>query len=118
LIDEDTAFIWRSGTRVLDPRYDLKPYPIGPLQGLSGGWMRDLPNPFWAILCILLACAVGVYALHSQSSNAASVITMASSIVTGAFGYIQGHHDGSASDLPPGSTQTANVQTQVGDPKP
>ncbi len=80
--------------------------------------MKDLPNPFWAVLCIMLACAVGMYALHSGSANAASVITMASSIVTGAFGYIQGHRDGSAADLPPGTTQNSTTETKVQIPDP
>jgi len=78
--------------------------------------MKELPNPFWAVLLIICAAILAVLALRSTNANAASVITMASSIVTGAFGYIQGVRDGAKSvmppDMPPGSsaTQTSTVQ--------
>lgn len=60
--------------------------------------VKDLPNPFWAFLFILSACIVAVLALFAHDkTDTASVITLAMSIVTGAFGYIQGHRDGKAS---------------------
>lgn len=83
--------------------------------------MDKLPNPFWAVLLILMACGLAFAALHSTASNAASVITMASSIVTGAFGYIQGVRDGAAkptvpAEMPPGSSAT-QTSTVVAGPK-
>ena len=54
--------------------------------------MKDVPNSGWATLFICMACVVAVVALFSHSPNATSVITISSSIITGAFGYIQGVH--------------------------
>lgn len=57
--------------------------------------MKDLPNAFWAFLFIFLACALAVTAmLVPNRQDVGAVITMASSIITGAFGYIQGHIQG------------------------
>jgi hypothetical protein len=59
--------------------------------------MKDLPNSFYAAVFIGLACVLAVVALYAPGgSDKAAVITMASSIITGAFGYIQGHKDGAA----------------------
>jgi hypothetical protein len=60
--------------------------------------MKELTNSFWAAVFILLACALAVVAMYSPAKDHAAVITMASSIITGAFGYIQGHKDGSNSN--------------------
>lgn len=57
--------------------------------------MKDLPNPFWACILVFMACVLGIAALFSHSSNAVAVITMGTSIVTGAFGFIVGHALGS-----------------------
>lgn len=83
--------------------------------------MKDLPNPAWAGLFIFLACALAVTSLFSHSANATSVITMASSIITGAFGYIQGVSAGRNSlqvpmnpDSPP---STISVTPQAPSPK-
>ena len=52
--------------------------------------MKELTNSFWAAVFILMASVLAVVALHSTNTAAGAVITMASSIITGAFGYIQG----------------------------
>jgi hypothetical protein len=68
--------------------------------------MKNMTNSAWAGVFIFLACVLACVALFSHSSAAASVITISSSIITGAFGYIQGKKDGDNSppDLPPGSS--------------
>lgn len=70
--------------------------------------MKEYPNSFWAAIFILIASIVAVVALFSDSKEAAAVITMAASIITGSFGYIQGHRDGIAS-----STQSASDGTET-----
>lgn len=85
--------------------------------------MKDMTNSAWAAVFIGLACALAGVALFSHSSNAASVLTISSSIITGAFGYIQGKKDGASEserslqvpmnpDAPP-STVTVTPQAQV-----
>lgn len=59
--------------------------------------MKDLPNSAWAAIFIFLACLTAIIALFSHSTGASSVITMADSIITGAFGYIQGVSAGKSS---------------------
>lgn len=77
--------------------------------------MKNMTNSAWAGVFILLACLLACVALFSKSPNAASVITIGSSIITGAFGYIQGKADSknSTPDVPPNSTlqQTTKIQT-------
>jgi hypothetical protein len=80
--------------------------------------MKDMTNSAWAAVFIFFACIVAVIALFSHSANATSVITISSSIITGAFGYIQGKKDGENSlQLPmnsdsPQSTVTITPQAQ------
>lgn len=63
-------------------------------------WKPD--NSFWAAVFILWACVLAVIALYAPASaEKAAVITMASSIITGAFGYIQGRKDGADAATPP-----------------
>lgn len=78
--------------------------------------MKDMTNSAWAAVFILMACILALASLFSHSSNATMVGTMASSIITGAFGYIQGKKDGENSlqvpmnpDSPP-STVTVTPQ--------
>jgi hypothetical protein len=49
--------------------------------------MKDFPDSFWAAMFILMASVLAVVALWSphQAAGASAVITMASSIITGAF---------------------------------
>ena len=56
--------------------------------------MKEWPDSFWATMFILLACGLAIVSLFSHSNGAGAVITMASSIITGAFGYIQGKKAG------------------------
>lgn len=81
--------------------------------------MKNMTNSAWAAVFILLACVLACVALFSHSSNATSVITISSSIITGAFGYIQGKKDGENSlqvpmnpDAAP-STVTVTPQAQT-----
>lgn len=76
--------------------------------------MKNMTNSAWAAVFIFLACCLALIALYSKSPNAASVITIGSSIITGAFGYIQGKADNkSTPDVPPNSSlqQTTSIQT-------
>jgi hypothetical protein len=81
--------------------------------------VKDMTNSAWAAVFIALACALACVALFSHSANSTSVITISSSIITGAFGYIQGKKDGENSlsvpmnpDSPP-STVTVTPQAQT-----
>lgn len=85
--------------------------------------MKDYPNSFWAAVFIAMACVLAAFALvvHDKTDTTA-VITMCASIITGAFGYIQGVKDGRNSvqvplDQPPTSTTTVSVgPTKPADP--
>lgn len=70
--------------------------------------MKDLPSAFWACLFLVIACALAAMALFAPTKEnvTMAVITLASSIATGAFGYIQGHKDGAGSVNPPPSNPT------------
>ena len=83
--------------------------------------MKDWPDSFWAAVFIFLACALAIVSLYSHSTGAGAVITMASSIITGAFGYIQGKKAGERSvqvPLGPSSPTTATTTTVTVDPTP
>ena len=85
--------------------------------------MKDLPNPAWAAVFMLMACVMAESALFSHSSNATMVVTIASSIITGAFGFIQGVSVGKNSlQIPmnpdsPQSTVTVSPQAAAASPK-
>lgn len=85
--------------------------------------MKNMTNSAWAAVFIFFACIVAIVALFSHSSNATSVITISSSIITGAFGYIQGKKEGESSiQVPmnpdsPQSTVTVTPQTAPEAPK-
>lgn len=57
--------------------------------------MKDYPNAFWASIFIVLAAIVAVIALYAPTKEnvTMAVITIASNIISGSFGYIQGHKD-------------------------
>jgi hypothetical protein len=82
--------------------------------------MKEWPDSFWAAMFILLACLLALASLFSHSPGATAVITMASSIITGAFGYIQGKKSASDSlQVPPNagaSTTVSVVPTQPVEP--
>ena len=83
--------------------------------------MKDLPNSFWAAVFIVIACALAAFALVvKDKTDTTAVITMCASIITGAFGYIQGVKDGKNAvqvplDNQPNKT-TVSVNTEA--PKP
>lgn len=69
--------------------------------------MKDLPNSFWAAVFIAMACVLAGIAMFSPSkTDTTAVITMCASIITGAFGYIQGIKDGRNSVQVPLDTPT------------
>lgn len=59
--------------------------------------MKDeRPNAYWATIYLGFASVLAVVALFAPTKEnvTMAVLTLASSIATGAFGYIQGHRDG------------------------
>lgn len=81
--------------------------------------MKDMTNPAWAAVFMLMACLMAESALFSHGSNATMVVTISSSIITGAFGFIQGVSAGKNSlqvpmnpDQPP-STVTVTPQAPI-----
>ena len=86
--------------------------------------MKDYPNAFWAAMFIFIACCLAAFALmvHDKTDTTA-VITMCASIITGAFGYIQGVKDGQNAvrvPMPPLGSQgtTTTVSVSPSDPTP
>lgn len=83
--------------------------------------MKDLPNPFWATLFIFLGCVLLLAVLVKV--NAATTTTMlgvlmavttaGTSIISGAFGYIQGRKDGESSVQVPMGPDSPSATTQV-----
>jgi hypothetical protein len=89
--------------------------------------VKDLPNPFWALLFMLLGCVLLLAVLMKVTSNTSqlelgvlmAVATAGTSIISGAFGYIQGRKDGEHSvqvPLDPASPST-NTTVTVEQPK-
>lgn len=95
---------------------------------MNSARMKDLPNPFWALLFMFLGCVLLVAVLFKVTAYTSqievgllmAVATAGSNIISGAFGYIQGRSDGKASALPdpppPGSTATADTHVEVNTP--
>ena len=84
--------------------------------------MKDLPNPFWALLFMALGCVLLLGCLFKIEVNTTTVMlgvimavaTAGTNLISGAFGYINGHKDGVASvrtDSPASSTTVT-----MGDP--
>ena len=73
--------------------------------------MKDLPNSFWASVFIAMACLLAAFALMAKDkTDTTAVITMCASIITGAFGYIQGVKDGRNSiNVPQDPTKATTV---------
>lgn len=84
--------------------------------------MKDLPNPFWALMFMLLGCGLLVVVLLKPSVTvgiAMAVATAGSNLISGAFGYINGHKDGVASVSVPSSPSSTNATTvSIGDVPP
>lgn len=57
--------------------------------------MSKLPQPFWAIVLAGMGFSLAVLVLYSGAEKdiKIAVIGLASSIITGALGYIGGHKD-------------------------
>lgn len=82
--------------------------------------MKNMTNSAWAAVFIFLACILACVALFAHSPETGAVITISSSIITGAFGYIQGKKDGDSSGLPAGSTlhQQSDIKVPPDPAKP
>lgn len=75
--------------------------------------MNKLPSAFWATIFIITAFSVVVVVLfcHAPDNVKQNVLTIASSVVTGAFGYIQGKRETSDSiTIPTNPTPTVKVE--------
>lgn len=87
--------------------------------------MKDLPNPAWAFLFMVLGCLLLFAVLIKVNASTTTVMlgvlmavaTAGSSIISGAFGYINGHKDGAASvSVPSQPSSNAATVVTVGDP--
>ncbi|HWF62965.1 MAG TPA: hypothetical protein VN666_22015 [Nitrospira sp.] len=80
--------------------------------------MKDYPDSFWAMLFIVDASILASLAMFSTHPGAGAVITMASSIITGAFGYIQGKKAGEKSVQVPLNPDPASTTSVTINPTP
>lgn len=88
--------------------------------------MKELPNPFWALMFMVIGCILLIAVLLKVTERTTqievgllmAVATAGSNIISGAFGYIQGRKDGESSVSVP-TDPKANVNVAVGpaDPK-
>jgi hypothetical protein len=87
--------------------------------------VKDLPNPFWALLFMALGCALLMGCLFKIEVNTTTVMlgvimavaTAGTNLISGAFGYINGHKDGVASvSIPTQSSPTSATTVVMGDP--
>jgi hypothetical protein len=85
--------------------------------------MKDVPNPFWALLFMILGCLLLAGCLLKISVNTTTVMlgvimavaTAGTNLISGAYGYINGHKDGVASvSVPSASTPGAATTATVG----
>lgn len=83
--------------------------------------MKDIPNAFWAAIFISIGSglvAALIFAPGPENFKLA-VLGFCSSIITGAYGYIQGHKDGSNSvQVPLAPSSTASTTVTVDPTKP
>jgi len=79
--------------------------------------MKDLSNSGWAGIFIFMAVVLAGVALFSKSSNATEVLTIASSIITGAFGYIQGVNSNKNNVQIPLNPDSPSPNVSVNSPK-
>lgn len=84
--------------------------------------MKDLPNPFWALLFIVLGCVLLLAVLVKVNGSTTTVMlgvlmavtTAGTSIISGAFGYIQGQKAATNSlQIPINSNPTAQTTATV-----
>lgn len=81
--------------------------------------MKDLPNPFWATIFMVLGCCLLLAVLFKVNANTGqlelgvlmAVASAGTGLTTGAFGYINGHKDGVASvkSTTPGGTTSMSL---------
>jgi hypothetical protein len=85
--------------------------------------MKDLPNPFWAFLFMILGCVLLMAVLIKVDVNTTTIMlgvlmaisTAGTGLISGAFGYINGHKDGVASvSIPSQPSPTAATTLTVG----
>lgn len=82
--------------------------------------MKDLPNPFWALLFMALGCLLLMGCLFKIEVSTTTVMlgvimavaTAGTNLISGAFGYINGHKDGVASVT--SSSPTSSTTVSVG----
>jgi hypothetical protein len=69
--------------------------------------MRNWPQPFWAVILAGMGVVMAITVLFSPAPEniKLGVLGVASSLVTGALGYIGGHAAASSPDDKPGPTQ-------------
>jgi len=86
--------------------------------------MNKLPNPFWALLFMLLGCVLLLAVLVKVTANTTqlelgvlmAVATAGTSIISGAFGYIQGRKESADSvNVPTNPTSATRISV---DPAP
>ena len=80
--------------------------------------MKDLPNPFWAMMFMVLGCILLIAVLLKINTETTTVMlgvlmaitTAGATLISGAFGYINGHKDGVASvSVPTQPSPTAST---------
>ncbi len=85
--------------------------------------MKDLPNPFWALTFMILGCVLLGGCLIKINLNTTTVMlgvimavaTAGTNLISGAYGYINGHKDGVASvSIPSQPSPTAATTLTVG----
>jgi hypothetical protein len=89
--------------------------------------MKDLPNPFWAFLFMVLGCILLLAVLLKINGSTTTVMlgvlmaitTAGTSLISGAYGYINGHKDGALSvSVPSQPSPGASTVATVGPPGP
>ena len=87
--------------------------------------MKDLPNPFWALLFMLLGCVllvgclfkIGLMTTTVELGVIMAVATAGTNLISGAFGYINGHKDGVASvKIPSQPSPDSSTTVIMGNP--
>ncbi len=83
--------------------------------------MKDLPNPFWALSFMVLGCVLLMAVLLKVNTGTTTVMlgvlmavaTAGTSLISGAFGYIQGVKAGANSVQVPLDPATSGTTTNV-----
>jgi hypothetical protein len=87
--------------------------------------MKDWPNPFWALLFMALGCILLLSVLLKVNEATTTtmlgvlmaVATAGTGLISGAFGYINGHKDGVASvSVPSQPSSTSATLVSIGEP--